>query len=129
MPRPDARPSAYVRGYGERHEAWRVAVLTRDNWTCQKCGHVCWERRNAHADHVSPVVHGTDVCEDGRSRFDPDVGQCLCGTCHRQKTAIERTSRARDAGTAAADRGSRSERGTIDGAQGGRGAKSLGPMR
>jgi hypothetical protein len=51
---------------------------------------VCADRREAHADHVSPVVHGTEVCQDGRSRYDVAGGQCLCHACHNRKTAREK---------------------------------------
>lgn len=85
-----SRPNAYQRGYTDkRHQAWRLAVLTRDAWQCKACGCVCAEKGQAHADHVSPVVPGTDRCEDGRSRYDVSVGQCLCNACHSRKTARE----------------------------------------
>ena len=94
--RKENRPNGYQRGYSDRrHSAWRRAVLLRDNWTCRACGHVCGEKGNAHADHVSPVVPGTKVCVDGRSRYDVDVGQCLCHSCHSSKTANETAARAR----------------------------------
>ena len=84
---PDDRPNAYQRGYTDRrHQAWRIAVLTRDAWQCRQCGRVCADKREAHADHISPVVHGTGVCRDGRSRYDVDGGQCLCHSCHSRKT-------------------------------------------
>ena len=84
------RPNGYQRGYTDkRHQAWRLAVLTRDNWQCRRCGRVCTNKYEAHADHVSPVVHGTLVCQDGRSRYDVDNGQCLCIACHNLKTARE----------------------------------------
>ena len=89
--KPEDRPSAYQRGYcDEQHRAWRLAVLLRDAWTCQQCGRVCADKREAHADHVSPVVHGTDACRDGRSRYDVAAGQCLCAACHARKTLRER---------------------------------------
>jgi 5-methylcytosine-specific restriction endonuclease McrA len=84
------RPNAAARGYCDsRHKAWRLAVLTRDAWQCQDCGRVCADRREAHADHVSPVVHGTEVCRDGRSRYDVAGGRCLCVRCHSRKTNKE----------------------------------------
>ena len=84
------RPNAYQRGYTDRrHQAWRLAVLTRDAWQCRACGRVCSRRAEAHADHISPVVHGTDHCRDGRSRYDVAGGQTLCVSCHQQKTNAE----------------------------------------
>jgi len=64
-------------------------VLTRDAWQCQHCHTLCASKREAHADHVSPVVHGTDVCRDGRSRYDVGSGQTLCASCHQRKTNDE----------------------------------------
>jgi 5-methylcytosine-specific restriction endonuclease McrA len=101
VPRPlkakriDRRPSAAERGYCDaKHKAWRLAVLNRDAWQCRVCGRVCGSKREAHADHVSPVVVGTDYCEDGRSRYDVAAGQCLCVSCHGRKTEAEtRTNR------------------------------------
>ena len=85
-----ARPNAYRRGYtDQRHQAWRLAVLTRDAWVCQACGTLCSHKRQAHADHRSPVVPGTEVCRDGRSRYDVAGGQCLCASCHQEKTNRE----------------------------------------
>jgi 5-methylcytosine-specific restriction endonuclease McrA len=88
--REENRPNAYQRGYVDsKHFAWRQAVLLRDNWQCQDCGRICGNKREAHADHISPIVAGTDHCEDGRSRYDVDGGQCLCVRCHSRKTASE----------------------------------------
>lgn len=84
------RPNAAQRGYCDaKHKAWRLAVLRRDNWECRACGRVCSGKREAHADHVSPVVPGTDHCQDGRSRYDLNVGQTLCVACHGRKTEAE----------------------------------------
>lgn len=84
------RPNAYQRGYTDkRHQAWRLAVLTRDAWQCRACGVLCSSKGSAHADHVSPVVPGTDHCRDGRSRYDVAGGQTLCASCHQAKTNAE----------------------------------------
>jgi hypothetical protein len=89
-PRVEQRPNAAARGYCDRrHRAWRLAVLRRDCWTCQACRRPCGGPREAHADHKSPVVHGTDRCVDGRSRYDVAAGQCLCASCHGAKTLAE----------------------------------------
>lgn len=87
------RPNAYQRGYTDkRHQAWRLAVLTRDAWQCVACRSVCSGKGMAHADHVSPVVPGTDHCRDGRSRYDIAGGQTLCASCHQAKTNAEMRS-------------------------------------
>ena len=89
-PAVERRPNAYRRGYVDfKHAAWRRAVLVRDNWTCVDCGRVCSDQREAHADHVSPVVPGTDKCESGCSRYDVSNGACRCASCHGRKTASE----------------------------------------
>ena len=64
-------------------------MLLRDAYTCLHCGRVCGRKGEAHADHVSPVVAGTDQCADGRSRYDVDGGQTLCSSCHQRKTNAE----------------------------------------
>jgi hypothetical protein len=91
-----SRPNAAKRGYTDRrHREFRLAVLRRDNWQCRSCGRLCTDKREAHADHVSPVVQGTDYCESGCSRYDVGNGQCLCDSCHSKKTAFESSGDAR----------------------------------
>lgn len=78
------RPNAYQRGYTDRrHQAWRLAVLTRDAWQCRACGRICTDKRQAHADHVVPVAVRPDL------RYVVDNGQCLCVSCHSTKTNRE----------------------------------------
>ena len=85
-----ARLNAAARGYCDKaHKQWRLSVLMRDAWQCRACGRVCGGKGEAHADHVSPIVAGTDRCEDGRSRYDISSGQTLCVRCHSKKTAVE----------------------------------------
>ena len=82
-PREEGRPNAHQRGYCDKtHKAWRLAVLTRDAWQCQKCGRVCSNRREAHADHIKPITSGGE-------RYDVANGQCLCVRCHGRKTKAE----------------------------------------
>jgi 5-methylcytosine-specific restriction enzyme A len=77
------RPNAAARGYcSKAHRAWRLAVLTRDAWTCQRCGRVADGHREAHADHVVPISQGGE-------RYDLANGQTLCHGCHSVKTAKE----------------------------------------
>ena len=73
-------------------------MLTADAWTCRECGRVASGKGEAHADHISPVVPGTDECENGASRYDVRNGQCLCASCHGRKTAREERG-AGDAGS------------------------------
>jgi len=78
-----ARPNAHQRGYCDKvHRAWRLAVLTRDAWQCNVCGRVCADKREAHADHVVPIVQGG-------ARYDVANGRCLCIRCHGRKTRQE----------------------------------------
>jgi 5-methylcytosine-specific restriction endonuclease McrA len=79
-----ARPNAAARGYCDKaHRAWRLAVLTRDAWTCRECARVCGGPKEAQADHVKPISQGGE-------RYDVDNGQCLCIACHARKTLRER---------------------------------------
>jgi hypothetical protein len=79
--RASTRPNAAARGYCDpRHKAWRLAVLTRDNWQCRQCSRICASRRQAHADHIVPVVQRPDL------RYEVTNGQCLCASCHSKKT-------------------------------------------
>jgi hypothetical protein len=83
----EARPNSSERGYCSiAHRKWRQAVLTRDAFACVVCGKI--DQRN-HADHIVPLMPGTDRCMDGRSRYDVAGGQCLCASCHTRKTARE----------------------------------------
>ena len=82
-----ARPNAHQRGYCDNaHKAWRLAVLTRDAWQCQDCGRVCADKREAHADHVVPIVRGG-------ARYDVANGMCLCVRCHGRKTRREQNAK------------------------------------
>ena len=89
----ERRPNANARGYcSKAHKRWREAVLLRDNFECRVCGRVCGSPREAHADHVVPIVEGGE-------RYSLDNGQTLCQRCHAIKTTREN---AREAGRFAA---------------------------
>lgn len=75
---------------GERAEQWgsgrggrpwrrkRDAILLRDKYSCQQCGHI---GTDLEVDHIVNVAQGgTD--DDGNL-------QTLCPTCHKAKTATE----------------------------------------
>lgn len=55
------------------YEAWRRAVLARDNCTCQTCGA---RFRVLHAHHIIPWA------VDTARRYDIDNGITLCANCH-----------------------------------------------
>lgn len=56
----------------------RDAILLRDKYACQNCGHI---GTDLEVDHIVNVAQGgTD--DDGNL-------QSLCVTCHKAKTALE----------------------------------------
>jgi len=69
----------------DEHRKWRLAVVTRDGFTCVKCGATGYGVRLI-ADHVFEI-------EDGGAPLDPDNGQTLCLPCANSKTALARRAR------------------------------------
>jgi 5-methylcytosine-specific restriction protein A len=76
------RGSACARGYGRRHQAWRLDVLKRDLFTCVQCGHLDTDISRMEADHIVPLVAGG-------AALDLENGQTLCVACHSRKTQRE----------------------------------------
>lgn len=60
---------------GLKYKNWRIAVFTRDNYTCQMCGQVGGKLQ---ADHVMPFAFYPDI------RFEVLNGQTLCVGCHKK---------------------------------------------
>jgi len=61
--------------------ALRYQVLQRDAWICRACGEPAGA--SAHCDHIVPHAGDWD-------RFVDEANlQCLCATCHSQKTCTE----------------------------------------
>lgn len=60
---------------GLEARVWRVAVFTRDDYTCQACG----DRKSGklNADHIKPWSTHPDL------RYAIDNGRTLCEPCHK----------------------------------------------
>jgi 5-methylcytosine-specific restriction endonuclease McrA len=56
-----------------QYKAWRMAVLTRDKFTCQKCG---YKGGYLEAHHIKPFAYFPEL------RFTVSNGQTLCPNCH-----------------------------------------------
>lgn len=66
---------AYKTGYySMEYKAWRKAVFTRDNWTCQKC--FSKEEKYVTAHHIKSFAKFPDL------RFEVSNGLTLCELCH-----------------------------------------------
>lgn len=63
----------HPRHYKE-YGVWRLAVFTRDNFTCQQCG----SNKNIQAHHIEQYALKAD------KRLDLDNGITLCKTCHNK---------------------------------------------
>ena len=63
------------------YKLWRIAVFTRDNFTCLWCGAKNGNGKTIvlHADHIKPFAQFPEL------RFAIDNGRTLCLSCH-QKT-------------------------------------------
>ncbi|EOC0875546.1 HNH endonuclease [Cronobacter malonaticus] len=71
------------RGYGSKWDIIRVRILTRDRHICQECQRKGRPHPAETVDHIIPKAHGgTD---------DDSNLQALCWSCHKSKTATERT--------------------------------------
>lgn len=60
--------------YNSRYQRWRRMVLSRDNYTCCKCGSK--ERLETH--HIKSFRHYPEL------RYELSNGLTLCNSCHRQ---------------------------------------------
>jgi len=54
------------------YKEWRIAVLKRDNYTCQKCN----TKENIEAHHIKPIVVFPELS------YIVDNGETLCVKCH-----------------------------------------------
>lgn len=56
------------------YKEWRMAVFTRDNFTCKKCG----SKRNLEAHHIKEQSNYPEL------RYVVSNGLTLCHSCHKQ---------------------------------------------
>lgn len=56
------------------YKVWRLAVFTRDNFTCQDCG----SGKSLNADHIRPFAFFPEL------RLDVNNGRTLCEPCHKK---------------------------------------------
>jgi len=73
------------------YRAWRTAVIARAGGRCEAIqnGRRCTKAAPGHrmfADHKREI-------SDGGAKFDPQNGECLCGSHHSAKTARARAAR------------------------------------
>ena len=59
----------------QEYKDWRIAVFTRDNFTCVLCGA---EKVYLNADHIKPFSLFPEL------RFELSNGRTLCESCHRK---------------------------------------------
>ncbi|WP_408586463.1 HNH endonuclease signature motif containing protein [Novosphingobium sp.] len=73
------------------YRAWRTSVIDRANGQCEAMegGKRCPKAAPAHRMFTD---HRVEI-RDGGAPFDPDNGQCLCGSHHTAKTAQARAAR------------------------------------
>ncbi len=70
----DGRSLKKERGIlAHRLKLWRLAVLKRDKYKCQKCGQI---GKNLHAHHIIPWA------DDKSKRLDVENGLTVCADCH-----------------------------------------------
>ena len=66
-----------------QHRRWRLAVLRRDGWQCQSCGH-----QGRPGDGIMQADHIHNVATSG-AEYDVDNGRALCIDCHKPKIQAE----------------------------------------
>lgn len=75
-----ATPKNQIIRTSKEYKLWRVAVFTRDNYTCIWCGVKCGNGKKVflNADHIKPFALFPEL------RFAIDNGRTLCVDCHRK---------------------------------------------
>lgn len=78
-----ARPSSsdHLRPSSGRWAKLKAAVMQRDMYLCQSCQRNGIDKQGSEVDHVVPLSEG------GTNNLDNL--QCICRSCHREKTREE----------------------------------------
>lgn len=76
----------YERFDDPRYQIWRLAVLEREHFRCQRCGKPA---RNKEHGWGLDCHHILSWAKHPEARFDVDNGMALCRTCHQLRHKME----------------------------------------
>ena len=77
-------PKNQIIRHSNEYKLWRIAVFTRDDWTCQICN---IKGGKLNADHIKPFAYFPEL------RFDINNGRTLCEGCHMKTDTFKQKQR------------------------------------
>ncbi|MFA9231850.1 MAG: HNH endonuclease [Microgenomates group bacterium] len=87
MPSWQHKGTRHERGYGSQWVKARKLIIARDGGLCQPCLRKGRPTPFDEVDHIVPKAHGGTDHHDNL--------QCICETCHRDKTLADEGKRAK----------------------------------